>query len=122
MSQVDTSPVEIALLQGVYAAFNRRDIETVLASMSEDVDWPNGWEGDRIRGKAEVRDYWTRLFEALDPKVEPVGFTTESDGRIAVEVHQVVRDRAAGNLLSDQIIHHVYEIVDGLIRSMEIRA
>ena len=33
----------------------------------------------------------------------------------------MVHDKS-GKLLVDQIIHHVYEIRDGLIRSMEIRS
>jgi ketosteroid isomerase-like protein len=112
---------EIKLLRRVYTAFNLREIDKVLALMDSDVDWPNGWEGGRVRGKAAVRDYWTRQFEALSPHVEPRGFTVEADGRIAVEVHQVVHDRS-GQLLIDQMIQHVYEVRDGLIRSMEIRS
>ena len=104
----------------MYAAFNRRDIETVLAKMHPDVDWPNGMEGGRVLGTAAVRDYWKRQFESLDPRVEPKGFAAEPDGRIAVDVYQVVHDKA-GTLLVDQMIQHVYEIRDGLIRSMEIR-
>jgi hypothetical protein len=52
--------------------------------------------------------------------VEPRSFTTEADGRVAVDVRQVVRDRA-GALLKDEMVRHVYRIEDGLIRSMEIR-
>jgi ketosteroid isomerase-like protein len=111
---------EIELLQEMYAAFNRRDIETVLAVMNPDVDWPNGMEGGRERGTAAVREYWRRQFEIRDPHVEPRAFTTEPDGRIAVAVHQVVHDKS-GKLLVDQMIHHVYEFRSGLIRSMEIR-
>jgi ketosteroid isomerase-like protein len=111
---------EIDELRAVYAAFNRRDIETVLAFMHPDVDWPNAWEGGREHGTAAVREYWKRQFEVIDPRVEPVGFATEADGRIAVEVHQVVHDKS-GKLLVDQVIHHVYEFRDGLIASMEIR-
>jgi ketosteroid isomerase-like protein len=111
---------EVDLLTRVYAAFNRREIEAVLEAMRPDVDWPNGMEGGREHGKAAVRAYWLRQFEILDPKVEPQAFTQEADGRIAVTVHQVVHDRSR-KLLADQIIQHVYEIGDGLIRSMEIR-
>lgn len=107
-------------LRRIYSAFNRREIETVLAEMHADVDWPNGMEGGRELGKDAVRRYWTRQFEVLDPHVEPRGFTTEKDGRIAVAVHQVIRDKS-GKLLADQMIEHVYEIRDGLIQSMEIR-
>ncbi len=112
--------VEVELLQRVYAAFNRREFETVLAAMDLDVDWPNGMEGGRVLGTAAVREYWKRQFEVLDSRVEPRNFTMESDGRIAVDVHQVVHDKA-GTLVADQMVQHVYEIRDGLIRRMEIR-
>jgi ketosteroid isomerase-like protein len=120
MEATPVKSAEIELLHRVYAAFNRREIETVLATMHSDVDWPNGMEGGRELGKDAVRAYWQRQFKILDPKVEPQGFTTEPDGRIAVAVHQVVHDKS-GKLLVDQIIHHVYEFRDGLIQSMEIR-
>jgi ketosteroid isomerase-like protein len=112
---------KIELLRRVYAAFNRQEIETVLAAMHPDVDWPNGWEGGRVHGTDAVRDYWKRQFEVLDPKVEPQGFKPENDGRIAVAVHQVIHEKS-GKLIADQTVEHVYEIRDGLIRSMEIRS
>src|SRR5579864_891719 len=103
MAEVRTVEAETALLRRVYAAFNRRDIETVLAVMHSNVDWPNGMEGGRVLGTAAVRDYWTRQFGVLDPRVEPQKFTREPDGRIAVDVHQVVHDRA-GKLLVDHMV------------------
>ena len=121
MAEIQAVAGEIALLQRVYAAFNRREIETVLAVMSPDVDWPNGMEGGRVLGTAAVREYWKRQFEVLNPRVEPQNFTTEADGRIAVGVHQVVHD-TGGKLVVDQMVRHVYEIRDGRIQSMEIQA
>ncbi len=44
----------------------------------------------------------------------------EEDGRINVTVHQVVYDME-GKLLIDQMIHHIYSIEDGLVRTMEIK-
>jgi ketosteroid isomerase-like protein len=120
MAELQAVSAEIELLQRVYAAFNRREIETVLAAMHGNVDWPNGMEGGRVLGKAAVRDYWTRQFKVLDPRVEPKSFTAEADGRIAVDVHQVVHDKN-GKLVVDQMVGHVYEIRDGLIQRMEIR-
>lgn len=120
MAELQVVSAEIELLRRMYAAFNQREIETVLGVMRADVDWPNGMEGGRVLGKAAVRDYWKRQFELIDPHVEPRAFAVEGDGRIAVEVHQVVHDKAA-NLLVDQVIKHVYEMQDGLICSMEIR-
>ena len=120
MTQLQAVSAEIELLQRMYAAFNRRDIESVLAAMQDNVDWPNGMEGGRELGKAAVRAYWKRQFEVLDPNVEPKNFTKEADGRIAIDVHQVVHDKS-GKLVVDQRIQHVYGFRDGLIQSMEIR-
>jgi ketosteroid isomerase-like protein len=107
------------LLRGAYAAFNARDIERALVLMHPDVDWPNGMEGGRVRGHEEVRSYWTRQFGLIDSRVEPVGFEQLDDGRLAVEVHQVVRD-TGGALLSDSRVRHVYSFRDGVVERMEI--
>ena len=107
------------LLRRAYEAFNARDVEAVLALMHPDVDWPNGMEGGRVRGHDEVRDYWTRQFGLIDSRVEPVGFETDAEGRVVVDVHQVVRD-SDGNLLSEGRVQHLYTIGDGLIERMEI--
>jgi hypothetical protein len=108
------------LLRKTYTAFNARDIETVLTAMHPDVAWPNGMEGGTVLGHGGIRDYWTRQWGMIDPSVEPVGFSSTGDGRVAVEVHQVVRD-LAGNVVKDHVVWHVYAFEDGLIRSMEIR-
>ncbi len=108
------------LLKRAYAAFNARDIEAILAVMDVDVDWPNGMEGGRVIGHGKVRRYWTRQWSMIDPHVTPECYVTEEDGRIAVDVHQVVRD-LQGNVLADVMIQHVYRVENGLIKSMEIR-
>ena len=101
------------LLRSLYRAFNARDIDTVLAAMAPDVDWPNGWEGGRVIGHDAVRDYWQRQWDAIDPTVEPTASTIE------VTVHQVVRDKA-GAVLADHEVRHVYAFRGGLVRRMEI--
>lgn len=108
------------LLIKTYQAFNVREIDSVLATMHEDVDWPNGWEGGRVYGHEGVRDYWMRQWQAINPHVEPVGFESDETGRTIVKVHAVIRD-LNGNVLSDGFVEHVYLIEDGLIKSMEIR-
>lgn len=107
------------LLAGMYAAFNRRDVDTVLAAMTPDVRWPNGWEGGYVEGQAAVRDYWRRQWAEIDPTVTPEGFQVRPDGRLAVRVRQVVRDRT-GQVLSDQVVTHTYGFEGDLIRTMEI--
>jgi hypothetical protein len=113
-------PTDHDLLTNVYSAFNARDIDAVLAVMSADVDWPNGWEGGHVYGRQGVRDYWSRQWAAVDPHVEPVGFDTDGMGRTVVKVHQVVRD-LEGNVISEGMVEHVYLIEGGLIKNMEIR-
>jgi len=121
MADALTTPAQIELLRKIYAAFNRREIETVLAVMHPDVDWPNGMEGGRVRGTDAVRKYWTRQFSMVNSRVEPESFNTDPDGRIAINVHQVVHDHE-GKLLDDRMVRHIYDIEDGLIRSMEIQS
>jgi RNA polymerase sigma-70 factor, ECF subfamily len=108
------------LLSSAYDAFNARDIDSVLAVMHPDVDWPNGWEGGWVHGHDAVRAYWTRQWQAIDPHVEAVEFDTDDSGRTVVTVHQVVRD-LSGNVIADGMVEHVYSIEGGSIRRMEIR-
>ena len=93
------------LLTAAYDAFNARDIDRALATMHLDIEWPNGMEGGCV---------------LIDPRVEPRRFVTDAEGRIVVDVHQVVRDRG-GAVVTDQMVQHVYVIDSGLIRRMEIR-
>jgi hypothetical protein len=107
------------LLRAIYEAFNAREIDAILRQMAPDVDWPNAWEGGRVRGHDGVRDYWTRQWSAIEPAVEPVAFTTRSDGSIAVEVDQVTRG-LDGTLLGDGRVLHIYVFRDDLIARMDV--
>jgi cation diffusion facilitator family transporter len=108
------------MLRELYAAFNARDIDAVLERLAPDVDWPNGMEGGRVQGRDAVRDYWTRQFTLIDARVDPVDITEHEDGRVAVDVHQVVHS-PEGELLSDGHVTHTYVFGDdGLITRMDI--
>jgi ketosteroid isomerase-like protein len=106
-------------LTAVYAAFNARDIDTILEYLAPDVDWPNAWEGGRLHGREAVREYWTRQWAAIDPSVEPVGFEERPDGAVAVDVRQVVKD-LDGAIVSEGRVVHVYEFRDGLVARMDV--
>jgi len=108
------------VLRSAYRAFNARDVEAAIELMDPEVDWPNAWEGGRVRGRAAVRDYWSRQFAAISSKVEPEGFTEEADGRITVDVHQVVHDARTGDLISDSRVRHRYRFEDGLVVRMDV--
>jgi hypothetical protein len=112
---------ERELLASAYRLFNLRDIDGVLALMHADVDWPNGMEGGREIGHDAVRAYWTRQWLVVDPHVEPAGFSKDAEGRVVVDVHQVVKDLAGKEMMNVQIVHK-YSIEDGKIRRMEIEA
>jgi ketosteroid isomerase-like protein len=114
-----TSDVE-TLFRRCYDAFNRRDLDGALALMHPDVTWQNGWEGGWVNGRDGVRSYWQRQWSALDPRVEPRGIVWDDVGRVTISAHQQVRD-LTGNILSDSMVTHVYELRDGLVWRMEIR-
>jgi SnoaL-like domain len=98
---------------------SRPDIDGALALMHPDVDGPNGMVGGLERGHVAVRAYWTWQFGLIDSHVEPIGFEVDSEGRIVVDVHQVVRD-LEGALLSDGRVRHAYTFRDGLVERMDI--
>ncbi len=110
---------ESDFLQNLYHDFNARRMDTVLASLHEDVMWANGMEGGHVHGREAVRSYWTRQWSMLDPHVEPVAFTPTADGCIGVEVHQTVRD-LQGNVLMDRTVWHQFRIEQGLVRRFDI--
>jgi hypothetical protein len=112
--------IDVEFVKQIYARFNARDIEAVLAALHTDVTWANGMEGGHVHGREAVRSYWTRQWAAIDPRVEPIGFSTGPSGEIVVEVHQTVRD-LQGAMLVDQMVGHIFRIENGLITRFDIR-
>jgi ketosteroid isomerase-like protein len=106
------------LIRDLYASFNARDIEAVIAHLDRAVDWPNAWEGGRLRGHQEVREYWTRQFAAIDGRVEPTEIVEDGD-TVTVTVHQTVRS-PDGALISDGTVTHTYTFRDGRIVRMDV--
>lgn len=107
------------LIKKAYTEFNKRNIDLVLSVMHPRVHWPNGWEGGYVIGHAAVRDYWTRQWKELDPRVEPESFRELENGKIEVLVHQLVKD-IEGKTLSDTMVRHTYTFDENLITAMEI--
>jgi hypothetical protein len=116
----DPAPPDVdALLRRAYAAFNAKDVEAVLATLHEDVDWPNVLDGGRVHGHDEVRAYWLRQFASIDPRVEALDLTVDEQGRVAVRVHQTVRD-LDGTVVDERTLRHVYTLDGGLVVRMDI--
>ena len=108
-----------SLIGQAYSAFNKRDIDSALALMTEDVSWPKAFEGGKVIGKEEVRAYWTRQWGEFDPHVEPLAMTEKDGGKIRVRVHQLVKS-LQGDVLSDSEVLHVFTVKNGLIAAMDL--
>jgi ketosteroid isomerase-like protein len=111
---------DVELVKRVYALFNYRDIESVLAAMHSEVVWANGMEGGHVHGRDSVRSYRKRQWATVDPHVEPVEISPNGKGEVVVKVHQVVRD-LTGNLLADRLVSHTFQMREGLIVRFDIR-
>lgn len=107
------------LIKQTYPAFNSRDIDTALLTLHPDVQWPKAFEGGYIKGKDEIRSYWTRQWSEINPTVEPIAFNQRPNGTFEVTVHQIVKD-LQGNLIFDGNVKHVYTLEDNLLRRMDI--
>jgi hypothetical protein len=108
------------LIAQAYSAFNRRDINSALALMSENVSWPKASEGGRVVGKEEIRSYWSRQWKEFDPHVEPLEVIDQKGGITDVKVHQLVKS-LSGDVLSDSEVWHVYTVANGLIERMDLK-
>jgi len=108
------------ILIQAYDFFNKRNIDEVLRLMTNDVLRPNGWEGGYVNGVDEVRKYWTRQWQQLNPKVEPLSFKKLNDGRIEVLVHQLVLNMQNGIIFDGQVLH-IYSFRNEKVSHMEIK-
>ncbi len=117
---------DVETLKNIYARFNARDIDGVLAVLADDVAWANGMDGGHVHGREAVREYWTRQWAMVDPHVEPVGFRTAANGAIVAEVLQTIRDLDGNSLqgqalgLKDKTVGHVFRLVDGKVTRFDI--
>lgn len=107
------------LIKTAYNGFNSRNIDQALTTMHKDVEWPKAFEGGYVTGKEAIREYWTRQWTEINPKVEPVGIVERADGTLEISVHQLVKDLKDG-VLFDGFVKHVYTLDDGLLRKMDI--
>ncbi len=115
----DRPSFDLDLLRAACAAFNARDIDAALATMTAGVTWPKAFQGGFARGHAEIWAHWTEQWSEIDPHVEPVSSRPEGAGRVLVEVRQVVRD-LAGAVVAEGNVGHRFTVGSGLIAAMEV--
>ncbi|HEY4372404.1 MAG TPA: nuclear transport factor 2 family protein [Burkholderiales bacterium] len=118
---------EIEILKRMYERFNARDIDGVLAALADDVAWANGMDGGHVHGREAVREYWTRQWAIVSPRVEPMSFDKSVDGSIAVKVQQTIRDLEGRPLqgqthgLHDKVVGHVFRLRNGEVTRFDIQ-
>jgi hypothetical protein len=108
-----------SIIQKAYTGFNARDIDTTLSTMHPNIHWPKAFEGGYVIGHDAVRNYWTKQWSEINPKVEPIAVIQRPDGKIEVTVYQLVKD-LDGNILFDGNVKHIYAIDDNLLQGMDI--
>lgn len=108
-----------ALLTKVYDAYNRQDFAAFSAYLTPDVDWPNQLQGGRVVGHDAVAAVWRENAKSIQVDMAPVTFALESDGRIAVNVNQIVRN-LGGQVWSDICVRHLFTLDGGLIARLDV--
>src|ERR1019366_7085496 len=106
-------------LRSLYAAFNPETSTRCSPWWPRTSIGPTPGSGGRLHGREAVSDYRTRQSSEIDPTAEPVQITAGPDGRITVEVRQLVRSRV-GETLSEGRVRHVYILRDGLVSRMDV--
>ena len=110
----------------MYQSFKARDIDGVLAVLAEDVSWANGMDGGYVQGHEGVREYWTRQWSLVDPRVEPVRFSQADVDSILVEVKQSIFNLDGTPLqdddfgLQDKMVGHLFHFRNGLASRFDI--
>lgn len=104
MSNIDT-------VQTIYAAFGRGDVPTILAALTDDVQWEEGQDYSPApwitpgQGKAHVG----RFFETVGRSLEFSDFAVESllvgEGQVAAVVRVKATVRETGKTFADREIH-----------------
>jgi ketosteroid isomerase-like protein len=108
-----------AVIREGYEAFNRGEVDALLALLHPDVVWmppPTSVEPQQLRGREAVREYLRpNIFDVQT--AEPLE-TIEHGDRLMVVARVRARGRGSG-LEIDQIAYHVLTVADGLAVRVE---
>lgn len=113
----------VALVRGVYDAFARGDVASVLDALAEDVAWRTPptlpWSAGTYSGRDGVARYLGSFAEALvDASVAPEAVVATEDGAVAVG-YERGRARATGEPFEARFVHVWKVRADGRVASME---
>ncbi|MBI2885234.1 MAG: nuclear transport factor 2 family protein [Candidatus Omnitrophica bacterium] len=101
-----SEPKNVQIVQQIYAAFGRGDIPSVLAALSDDIEWQVtgpaevAYAGAR-RGRPQVLEFFTALGQTVDvERFEPQQFIAQEDTVVVLGVERLkikATGRAAEN-------------------------
>jgi ketosteroid isomerase-like protein len=110
----------IKTIQLIYEAFGRGDVATIVANVTDDVDWgaeaagtAAPWYGPR-RGPSGVQDYFTAFASTMDvEEFVPLTFAGTDDEVLTV-VRFAAKNHDTGKSVS-QHLHHYFRFRDGKV-------
>ncbi len=65
-----------------------------------------------------IRTYWRNQWATINSQVTPISYRV-ADGRVILEVHQLVKDME-GATLSDSVVFHTYTFANAKVARMDI--
>jgi ketosteroid isomerase-like protein len=115
-----SSDVNIKTIQGVYEAFARGDVASILDVVTDDVDWATEsstsagpWHGPHT-GKQGVADFFTAFADTMEVEdFTPVSFAANDTDVMAV-VRFAARNKKTGKGVAMDL-HHWFVFRDGKI-------
>jgi ketosteroid isomerase-like protein len=118
-TETGTDP-KIDTVRRVYAAFNRGDVDAILAEVADDVDWANEaasrsvpWFGSH-RGKAGVARFCQELGSSVRiAEFTPLSFTSNRTD-VMVTIRWTFTALSTGRTATETL-HHWWRLADGKI-------
>jgi uncharacterized protein len=116
------SSTDVQLVDAIYAAFAREEIDRVMAMVDPDVEWVTPltlpWSRGTYRGLAELAQYFDSFAAALaNPQVQPSELHPLPGGRVialGVERARVRTTRAS----FEARFAHLWTLADGRVSAM----
>ena len=114
------SAANVTLVQGLYAAFRRGNIDPIIAAMAPDVDWEVvGRKSDyptigRYKGAQDVRDFFRLVGELQQAHEFAPGEFSISGNKVFVTGYYAWTVKKTGRKVSADWIH-IFTIKDGKV-------
>jgi ketosteroid isomerase-like protein len=118
------SETHIEMIRNGIEAFNRRDFDTALAAVRDDVTWDRFLSrADTgtpvVRGKEELRAVWESQVEAVDIRFEPEEFIAAGDHKVIVPAQMVAHGSSSEITISASVVWVWTIDEDGLTAKVE---